>query len=219
MVGWIEAEDVWATGTGPLHVVDFPMQPLAGVKCAQIGSDSGRILVGSYIMAGAISEGTRITCENEESLVTIGDRFTMLETRSLTHVGGRLRIAAGVVAGLSLRDVDVLEVGGESEPDPTVPTIDSSVRTAVAGQLGYGMATGVTGSVRELRVAHRGVVAGDRRHGFSAERIAATSTSEISGLNARSFNLYSAGVYEVFVGSASGSTHPPRRQGFTSRPR
>lgn len=193
MVGWIEADDV-RVGGGLLHVVAFPMQPLAGIKCAQISSSAARIVVGSYLMAGSIGEGTRVACETDESLVTIGDRFTMLETKDLTIIGGRLRIAAGVVAGLTLRDVDVVEVGEESEPDPTEPTIDSSVRTAVAGQLGYGMATGVTGSVRELRVAHRGVVAGDRRHGFSAQRVAATPTSEISGLDARSFNLYSAGV-------------------------
>jgi hypothetical protein len=193
LMGWIEADEIRVTGSGPLLIVDFPMSPAANVKTQALSVESHRIVLGSTLLAGRIAKHTRIACESDEALVVLGDTMSTAETSYLTVEGGTLRVLRGEVGPLHLVDVDVLEVGRDLDPDATKDVADAA-RQAIASELGYGLVTQVTGSVRQLTLGYRAVVSGDARSGFSAQRIAATPTAEVSGLDARNFNLYSAGV-------------------------
>lgn len=194
LLGWVEAGDITVTGWAPLSIMSYPMNPVAGVHTYSLTVQSGRLAVSSSLRAGGISEGARITCEAEDATVVLGDTLNASDTRDLTIEGGHLKVVRGHVGPLRLINVDVLEIGDGMDPSSRVESVADAAKRAIASTLGYGLVTQVTGSVRELRLGHRAAIAGDSRYGFSAERVTATPTSEISGLDARSFNLYSSGV-------------------------
>lgn len=194
LLGWVEAETIEMVGEGLLTVVGITMNPIAHVRTGSITVQSRRILVGSELYAGRVGKHTRITCETDDARVVVGDTLGTPEARYLTVDGGELKVVRGEVGPLHLNDVQVLEIGDVAEPTGDNPTLQAATRQAVASHLGYGLVTGVTGNVRELKLGERAAIAGDPKTGFSAQRIAAVSTAEISGLNARSFNLYSAGI-------------------------
>lgn len=194
MVGWVEASRITVKGPGALHALGSPLDRPVEVTAGTLTVESRRIHVESTLYAGSIGKHTHIACETDEAAVVLGESLAPSETRYLTVEGGVLRIVRGQVGPLCLENVAALEIGSDSDPSAEADNIDEAANQAIASHLGYGLAMEVSGQVRELKLGHRAIVSGNSRSGFAAERITAVSTAEVSGLNAQSFNLYSAGI-------------------------
>lgn len=192
-IGSVEAKTLRVTGDGLLAIARL-MNATAEVRTGSLAVQSGRILLGSTLFAGSLAKGTRISCETDFSKVVLGETWDVSLTPDLTMKGGTLHIVRGEVSGLTMVEMRKLVVGDAVDPTTVPDDIDREYGQALASQLGYGLVTGVCGTTRELEMHERAVIAGDSRTGFSVRRIAAASSSEISALNAGSFNLYSSGV-------------------------
>lgn len=194
MVGWLQAKHISMSGDGALILCDAGGPP-AGVTTESISVESGRIDVRSHLATDRVRKHTTVTLD-EDAVLQLGGVGVdyPAESRYLTVRGGRLHLRSGEVQALRLNDVEEFEIGTERPPD--AESAGAAAERAVASLAGFGLATVVSGSCEKLVLRDRAVVAGDPRHGFTARRIEAHESAELSGLDADGFNYGSSFVLQ-----------------------
>lgn len=193
VLGWVQARTISATGQRKLRIVDLPGTGPVGVQTQDLTVESRCVDVESYLSADRIARKTTITCQDEGVLTLGGVGLGVAESKYLAVAGGTVRIRCGAVFSLALQDVQRLEVGEPRPPDKS-EALHGIASDAVASESGYGLAAYVVGHVDVLVLGHRAVIAGRPDVGFSARRVEAAESAEISGLDADGFNHGSAAV-------------------------
>ena len=153
------------------------------------GSMPLRLVVDDLCRVNHLPTGCHVVADDETGYFTIGSEDVAGSAIDLSFSGPRLRVIAGLIDGLTLNDVDRLQVGAEPpSEDEALPELYYS---RYDQHTNGAHITRATGSARIAHLCHGANVDGSIIKGLGITRVFVEDEAEVTGLRAHALDLES----------------------------